>query len=163
MMDCGCTSRSIRLSKALAIGNCQIAPGITDMAQFPDTHVHHKFNAGARTAWCQIFNVDSTDHKDILFLRMIMKATESSLPSADVALKGLFQTGSMACPSGVHSDLIGDLPHLKQQDVADSLRDIVSSDDPPSLWNVRCDETTHSHNKFDSLRYNRSSTFPMAF
>ena len=69
------------------------------------------------------------------FLRMIVKASKTSLPSADQALQGLFQTGACACPSGAHAHLIGGLPHLKQDDVAQHLADMDVSKPHPSLWN----------------------------
>ena len=126
------TDRCKRLCRAVGINGIQVAPGITDMAQFADTHVGHRFNCGCRAACAEI---QSAVCRDITFLRMIAKASKTSLPSADQALQGLFQTGACACPSGAHAHLIGGLPHLKQSDVAQHLADVDSSVPHPDLWN----------------------------
>ena len=112
------TDRCKRLMCALGITGMQVAPGITDMAQFADTHVGHRFNCGCRAACGEI---QAAVCRDMTFLRMVVLASKTSLPTPDQALQGLFQTGACACPSGVHAHLIGGLPHLKQDDVAQHL------------------------------------------
>ena len=102
------------------------------MAQFHDTHVGHRFNSGCRSALAE---VTSTDCRDMTFLRMVVLASKTSLPTPDQALQGLFQTGACACPSGAHAHLIGGLPHLKLDDVAEPLADVDSSVPHPALWN----------------------------
>ena len=126
------TPRCKRLCRKLGIKGIQVAPGITDMAQFHDTHVGHRFNSGCRSALAE---VTSTDCRDMTFLRMVALASKTSLPTPDQALQGLFQTGACACPSGAHAHLIGGLPHLKQSDVAQHLADVDSSVPHPDLWN----------------------------